>query len=541
MTNMLRGDRALALGAIAAGVQVVTGYPGSPATSVFDAISQSAPDSVQAHWAPNEKVAMELAYGASLAGRRALVVVKSVGMNVALDALATVAMTGCHAGLVIALGDDPGAWGSQNEQDTRWVARVAEIPLVEPLGVRHAAALMAQAYTWSESVSTPVIVRFVRALTEAEGEIEPPWELPPYVGGFYRKRGRWITLPSVAVAQRRSQHRRLRQVRELFEVSPYDLAQGGGRTGVVAVGYPHSKLLRTTVPSFPLSRVLGLTSAWPLPEKAIVRWLAPLSHVLVLEEGGPFVEEQLRGLAHRQRLQTVILGRHQRLVPEEGELTTDDIAWALERLAEAEEARNLPIVQRVVERVTVSDDPLCADCLYRPTFDALLRVMSDGEGRNHYLVVGEAGCMVRANQSPYELFDVKYALGSALGLSIGLGLGAGTRRLVTLLGDSSFFHSGINALPQALELGVPMALIVLDNGVTGLTGGQQHPGSPGRSRAIDIIQVMRGYGLEPRECDARDLATLEEALRNTLDASNLQVLVVHCPCSQFVADAGECP
>jgi indolepyruvate ferredoxin oxidoreductase alpha subunit len=223
MTETLRGDQALAWGALAAGVTVVSGYPGSPATGVFDAFmsmaggDEASPKAgTHIQWAPNEKVALELAYGASLAGARALVVLKSVGLNIALDPLATMVLSGCHAGLVILLGDDPGGWGSQNEQDSRWLARVAEVPVVEPTSVHHAAALMTQAYAWSESLGTPVIVRVTGALTLAQGDVEEPWQLPPFEQGLIRQRDRWVVLPANVVARRRSQHRRLRQIQTQF-------------------------------------------------------------------------------------------------------------------------------------------------------------------------------------------------------------------------------------------------------------------------------------------------------------------------------------
>lgn len=329
MTESMRGDRALAWGALAAGVTVVSGYPGSPATGVFDAFLAMAGAGTHVQWAPNEKVALELAYGASLGGARALVVLKSVGLNIALDPLATMVLSGCHAGLVILLGDDPGGWGSQNEQDSRWLARVAETPVVEPTGVRQAAALMAQAYAWSESVGTPVIVRVTGALTSGQGPVEEPWRLPPLGQRFVRKRDRWVVLPANVVARRRTQHRRLRQIQEQFESSPYDTSEGDGPLGIIAVGVMAAKLqslldssrgatAQGSEQAGSLWRVLSLSSVYPLPEEALERRLRGMERVLVLEEGGPFVEERVRDLAQRRGLALPILGRADRAVAEEG-------------------------------------------------------------------------------------------------------------------------------------------------------------------------------------------------------------------------------
>ena len=330
----MRGDEALAMGALAAGVRMVTGYPGSPATGVFDSfLAATGPEQAHVQWAPNEKVAMELAFGASLAGSRALVVLKSVGMNIALDPLATMALSGCHAGLVILLGDDPGGWASQNEQDSRWAARVAEVPIIEPTCVEQAASTMTQAFAWSESLGTPVVVRITRALALAEGIVEEPWKLPPSKKRFSRMRNRWIVLPYLVVRRHQGLHRRLRQMRHLLEASPYDVSTGQGRIGVLAVGCTHVKLLEALGERSSQYRILSLSSVWPLPEDSLTRWLRQVDRVLILEEGGPFVEQELRALVQRQKLTSEILGRAERTIPQEGELTEAGIAEALTKLS----------------------------------------------------------------------------------------------------------------------------------------------------------------------------------------------------------------
>ncbi len=543
----LKGDRALAQGALAAGVGVVTGYPGSPATGVFDGcLEGTAPGQAHVQWAPNEKVAMEIAYGASIAGRRALVVLKSVGLNIALDPLATMALSGCHAGLVILLGDDPGGWGSQNEQDSRWMARVAEVPVVEPVSVEQSAALMAQAFVWSESLGVPVIVRIVGSLALAEGPVEEPWCLPPFGAGFLRKRDRWVVLPALVVGRHRSLHRKLRQIRELFEASPYDVAEGQGRVGVIAVGHTRAKVRRALGEDAPV-QVLGLASVWPLPEKALTRWLRGLERVLVVEEGGPFVEEQIRALAQRRGVRVAVLGRgdgslpvDDRAIPAEGELTEPAIAAGLKRL-DPGLAKEVP---STAGRAMPSRVPLCDDCPYRPTFEALAAEMEANGGRNRHIVVGETGCMVRANLPPMRLFDVKYSLGSGLGLGIGLALGETApggkgHRVVALLGDSSFFHTDINALPHAVQLDLPMLVVLLDNGTTALTGGQAHPGSANDARGapqrvIDLAEVVRGCGIEPRVIATDDVAALRAAFAEGLRGAGTRVVIARGPCPKYV-------
>lgn len=535
-TKVTRGDRALAEGAFAAGVQVVSGYPGSPATGVFDALIEMT-DSSETHvrWAPNEKVAMEIAFGASLAGSRSLVVLKSVGMNIALDPLATVSLTGCHAGIVILLGDDPGGWASQNEQDSRWAARIAEVPVFEPTSVESAAVLVAQAFAWSESARTPVIVRITRALALAEGIPDPPWELPPPHRPFYRQRNRWIALPYLVTERHHSLHMRLREIQRMAEVSPYDQVMGDGPLGILAVGYMHTKLrevLRERAPSYGL---FGLASAWPLPERRLSAWLAQRQRVLVLEEGGPFVEGSLRALAQREGLAIEIIGRDDRLVPTEGELGKVEIEAALAHL-DPEYATS---EADAVERAMPSKTPLCEDCPYRPTLDALVEAMERNGGHKRHIVVGETGCMVRANLPPMELFDVKYSLGSGLGLGLGLAISERRHRVVALVGDSSFLHSDINAMPHAVQIDAPLLLVVLDNGTTALTGGQPHPGSAqderGKTRlAADIATIIEGCGIEVQRFTPADRAEMVEAFDAGLNAEGMTVVIVRGPCPRYV-------
>lgn len=539
----VRGDEALAQGALAAGVRVVTGYPGSPATGVLDAILRADDPTRHVQWAPNEKVAMELAFGASLAGSRSLVVLKSVGLNIGLDPLATISLSGCHAGMVILLGDDPGSWSSQNEQDSRWLARVAEVPVVEPTSVEQAGALMVQAFAWSEAISSPLIVRIVGALAQARGVPQGLWELPVTRKRFLRKRNRWVVLPYLVVRQRHTLHGRLRKLQGLFDASPYDVASGAGREGVLCVGYTRSKLRDLLGEREGDYRVLGLASVWPLPEKSLLGWLDCVDRVLVLEEGDAFVEQQLRVLVQARGLSKTILGRETRAVPLEGELTAADIDAALARLRPG----HVPAAQESEAKPMPSTVPLCDDCPYRPTFEALIDVMERRGGRKRYIVVGVTGCMVRANLPPMELFDVKYSLGSGLGMGAGLALSDTTHRVVTLVGDSSFFHSEVNAMPYLAQLDPPMLVLVLDNGTTALTGGQAHPGSLAdergrpRQRVAALEAVIAGCGVEPEVLTPEDPALLRARLDEALSADALRVIVVRGPCPRYVHEGAEAP
>lgn len=537
--GVVQGDEALGQGALAAGVRVVTGYPGSPSTGVFDNIlARAESDDIYVRWSPNEKVAMETAIGASIGGSRTLVALKSVGLNVGLDPLATMSLSGCHAGFVILLGDDPGAWASQNEQDSRWSLRVAEVPIVEPLSVAQAAPLMHQAFTWSESLGMPVVLRVTRALTLAQGPLPPLPEPPSSQKDFLRERNRWIALPYLVEERRRALHQGLRQMQTIFETCPYNVQGGEGEVGIVAVGYAFSKI-KELLQAHPLPcQIMGLSTTWPLPEKKIVEWTQSLKRILVLEENGPFVEQQVRALAQHHALSPRILGREEGTVPSEGELDAEKITAALQALLPDAQ---LP-QQKAEKRSMPSKVPLCDDCPYRPTFDALLAAMEDNGGRERHIVIGETGCMVRANLPPMELFDIKYSLGSGLGIGLGVALSNTDHRVVAILGDSSFFHSDMPTMPQAVQLDLPMLVIVLDNDITALTGGQVHPGSSRdergkpRDKRADLVEVIRGCGAEPLLFTPKDRAQMEEAFDDALSADGLQIIVARGACPRYAKE-----
>lgn len=526
--QVLSGSEALAWGVTAAQVGFMTGYPGSPATSVYDAVVAREAANCRAYWAPNEKVAVEMAIGASLNGTRSLVVLKSVGLNIALDPLATVSYCGCHAGLVIVLGEDPGGWGSQNEQDSRWLALTAEVPVVEPIEVASAASIMVQAFAWSEAIGLPVIVRVTASLLSRREAVLAPWELPAAHKRFAHHENRWVVLPATVVPRRRSLHRKLRLMRHSFEASPYDRATVNTPRGIVAVGAAYPKLCAVLSDPDDYS-VLGLASVHPLPGEALKLWLRRCQQVLVLEEGGPFVEQALRALAQRLRLSVHILGREDGFVPEEGELSAGDIEAALRQLRPDRQAATASDLRGD----TPSPARLCEGCLYAPTFAALNAAMERAGGRKHFLLVGETGCMVRAHKVEGLALDVKLSLGASLGLAMGLASTQDRQRVVSLVGDSCLFHSEINSLPLAVELGLDLSIMILNNGVTGLTGGQPYPDAVAAGESSRrIMALCAACGVTPVAVAATE-DSLTDVLTAALTEPGLRVVVVDAPCVRY--------
>jgi indolepyruvate ferredoxin oxidoreductase alpha subunit len=510
MIELVSGSEALAKAAITAGVSWVSSYPGSPATYIVDDIAAlTSPEEVRVEWASNEKVALEMAFGASLAGKRSLLAVKSVGLNIALDPLMTINLSGCNAGFVILLGDDPGSWGSQNEQDSRALGRAAELPVLEPTTVAEAYRAMRKAFDLSEGTGLPVIVRMTRALSLAKSSVElaaPPPERR--TRSFKREFNRWVVLPVNVVSYHLRLLRRLREVQSTFEISDLNGIAGNGRYGVVAAGFAYQKLLDAlgeVVP--PELRILRLGTFHPLPVDLIQGFLREVDAVLVLEETAPLVEDSLRAIAQgldsdsggqERKPPLAIYGRQSGHLLKAGELFEPHIAAALNRFLPE---LGLPMRGRTA-RPRPSLKPLGEDCFYTPAFAALKEVMDSRGGRDDFIVAGDPGCMVRAQNPPDYLLDIKHSLGASLGMAAGIALnqaGPSAKRVVSIIGDSSFLHTGFNGLMDAAQVGARMLVLILDNGTTALSGGQPHPASGldarGRSRrGVDLAALARAAG-----------------------------------------------
>jgi indolepyruvate ferredoxin oxidoreductase, alpha subunit len=563
MSTLVSGAHALARGAIASGVSLVTSYPGGPATEVVNAVLQlTSADQVRVEWTSNEKVALEMAFGGSMAGVRSLLCVKGVGLNIALDPLMTINLSGCNGGFVLLVGDDPGAWGSQNEQDSRALGLATELPMLEPTSVADAGQAVADAFRLSEEMGLPVIVRVTTALVLAEGQADPAQVVADPQGqpllGFQREFMRWVVLPINAVSYHRRLHERLDVIQKRFEGSSLNRVQGSGSLGIIASGFASHKLAEWMADrDLTGLRVLSLGTVHPLPTGQIVAFLQSVQTVLVLEETDPLVERAIRAVAQRVGLLLPIQGRDTGHIPRVGELSASHIAAALNNLmpgqelgSGAESSRSLP-----------SRVPLCKGCPYIPTFDALLEVIEEMGGRSHAIVVGDPGCIARAQLPPYELLDVKISLGSSIGIAAGLALsqaspgqvagratadpqGRGAANdhpwIVALCGDSSLLHSGLGGLMDAARTGSPMLALILDNGTTALSGGQPHPATPmdarGRPRrAVDLAELARQAGAQAVTVVDLDRGEdIRPAIRAAAGLQGLAVVIARGLCRKYV-------
>jgi len=550
----MNGSQALAWGALEAGVSLVTGYPGSPSTAVVEALvalqgQGLAGDALQIDWASNEKSAFDAALGVSLAGRRSLVCLKNVGLNVALDSLMVANLATGPGGLVVLVGDDPGGWGSQNEEDSRPLAAAAEVPLLEPVRVEDLGPAMAHAFLLSERFQVPVVVRLTRSMFQATLDETPrPGPLPaPRPPAFDRQPERWNVLPIRVVELHRELQASLEKVQASFEDSPFNrLVEAGGRgKGIVAAGGTYQKLRELgieaalaadgTAPDRAPLALLALATLHPLPEERLLSFLRARDEILVVEETAPFLEVQLQALAQRAGLTLPILGRASGHLPRAGELQASELRAALASFAPE---HPWPAVEEG-GRAMPSRQPLCSDCPYIPTVRALAAVMERHGGREAFIVTGETGCMVRAQLPPWQILDAKYGMGGSIALAAGLVRSGLPQKVVALAGDSALLHSGLAGLVDAAQAALPLLVVVLDNGTTALSGGQPHPASGrdvhGRPRSpVDLAALVAAAGaLLVRVVDPEDEPATEAALEEGLAAGGVAVVIARRPCPRW--------
>jgi indolepyruvate ferredoxin oxidoreductase alpha subunit len=529
--RILNGDEAMALGALAAGVGLVTSYPGSPSSGTVDTIIGLAEKrGIYVEWSSNEKVALEMAIGASIAGRRALVGTKSVGLNAMIDPLMALNLTPVAAGLVILLGDDPGAYGSQNDQDSRPLATLLEMPMMEPAGPAEGYAMMRDAFDISERYGTAVIIRETRAFTQHSETVALSEVVPSAPSlGFIREPWRFVPVPLNAVEKHRGLHRRVEALSHWADAAPFNRATGSGHKGVISAGFAHRKLLDVIGDETAADvRLLKLGVLYPLPQRLVSDFLRPCHEILVIDESEPYLETQIKAVAHDHGLPVKIYGKQNGHLSREGELFRWQVQGALARFLPGFSPRREYRKENEKDEIPKREN-YCAGCRYDEILDKLEKA-AESLGQKPILV-GDPGCLVTVA----DRLDAKYALGSAVGVADGLSKAGVAERPVAIFGDSSFFHSSLTGVCNAVHNSSDIVMIVLDNRATVTSGFQPHPGvardALGRKApALDIESIARACGVPRIITAGLDEADsgLEKAFRDALGRRELTLVIVRC-------------
>lgn len=514
---VMTGNEAIARGAYEAGVKFASAYPGTPSTEILESILQY--PEILSEWAPNEKVAAEAAIGASIAGARSILSMKHVGVNVAADPLFTFAYTGVNGGMVVVTADEPGQHSSQNEQDNRRYAPFMKIPLLEPSDSQEAKDMVKIAFLISETYDTPVLLRMTTRVCHSKsvvslGEEREEADIRPYI----KNPAKYVTVPAHAIQLRKKVEERLRLLRAYSEQTPLNFIEDNrSEIGVIASGicFQYAKELFGETASY-----LKLGFTHPLPADKITAFCGSVKTVYVIEENDPCIESMVRQLGFDCRGKDIF--------PAYGEQTPDTLRQAVY-------GERKPSVVLGGEPVPPRPPSLCAGCPHRGVFYVLGK-MKD------VVVSGDIGCYSLGFAPPYNAVDFNTCMGAAFSMASGAQrvfdmLPENKKRVVGIMGDSTFFHTGIPSLIETVYNGGNTVNIILDNRITGMTGHQENPGSGKHANgsaayAIDIEALVRALGVKNvAVVNPNDLSSVKKTLEWALALDEPSVVITRWPCA----------
>lgn len=515
MKKLMLGNDAVARGLFEAGLAVVSSYPGTPSTEITESLATY--DEIYSEWAPNEKVALEVAFGASLGGRRAFCGMKHVGLNVAADPLFTIAYTGVNAGLVIAVADDPGMHSSQNEQDSRHYAIGAKLPMLEPADSSECLEMAKYAMEMSEKFDTAVLLRLTTRISHSQSIVETAERVVPPIVKYEKNIAKYVMMPGNAKRRHPIVEERTRSLVELAEMSPLNRVEvaDGSKVGIICSGtaYQYVKEVFGDTVS-----VLKLGIVNPLPEKLIRDFAAKVEKLIVVEELDPVIEN------HCKVLGIPVQGKD--IFPICDEFTQNLVA---EILGAAVAAQELPALD---DAIPVRPPVMCAGCPHRGMFYSLMK--------NNVTVLGDIGCYTLGAAAPLAAIDTTICMGASVSSLHGFTHAEGNEaaaKSACVIGDSTFMHSGVTGLINIAYNGGSSTTIILDNSITGMTGHQENP-TTGRNikgdpaGKIDLEALCRAVGINRvRVVDPYNLAECDAAINEETAIDEPSVIIARRPCA----------
>ena len=496
MQEYVMGNGAIGLGALAAGVNLVSGYPGTPSSEIVETISKYPHDGVHLEWSVNEKAAMEVAASAAYGGARTLVTMKQVGLNVAADPIMSLAYVGVKGGMVVVSADDPGPISSQTEQDTRRFADFCRIPVFDPSSLEEAYQMIQDAFEYSEKYKTPVLFRPTTRVCHAYASIDnPEYCGPKKYEGFVKDSKKWVIFPRLSFANHNMIEKRNIEIGRDFSSYKFNKIEGGNsKKAVITSGISYS-YAKEYMKYHEDIKLIKIATAYPFPEDLLLKALEGVKEVICLEELSPFIEEQVLKIIGKHGLQIRVSGKLDGKVPHSGENSSNQVAAILsdflgtEKLScgfDISDAPALPMRPPV----------LCAGCPHRASFYAVKQAM---KGKKAYFC-GDIGCYTLGNAMPLDMVDTCLCMGAGITMAQGFHWIDGEGTCFGFVGDSTFFASGMTGVVNAVYNNADMILCVLDNSTTAMTGHQPHPGI-GRNMMgqivdkVDIKKVLEGIGV----------------------------------------------
>ncbi len=519
----LLGNHAIARGALEAGLNLASAYPGTPSSEILDALASSARElGFYAEWSVNEKVALEVAIGASYSGLRCLTAMKHVGVNVALDALATIAYTGVSGALVLVSADDPGAHSSQNEQDNRILAKFTKIFCLEPYDAQSAMDYTIKAFEISEKFSIPVMLRTTTRINHARGDVLVG--VLPKSGmksEFKKNFSRYVCIPANARLLHRELNKKLEEMERYATESTLNNIKLNGSYGIITSGVSRNYVREAidTLGAEVSLFELGITN--PFPKQLVKRFLSKIDRILVVEELEPFLEEQVKALAG----DIEVSGKD--ILPRDGEFNVEIVKNAVAGFLGLEIER--------VKREDISPVPrppvLCPGCGHRALYYALKKITEKK------IYSGDIGCYTLGALEPLKTMDTCLCMGSSLGIAQGFYHAGVEEDIIALIGDSTFFHAGIPSLLNAVYNRANILLIIMDNRTTAMTGHQPNPGVGvtaigTKTVAVDLEELVKALKVDfVAKVKPSDLEASIEVIKNAIDLSGVRVIIAEEPCA----------
>jgi indolepyruvate ferredoxin oxidoreductase alpha subunit len=512
MKKIISGNEAIALGFRDFGGVFASGYPGTPSTETLEEVARLG--DVYCEWAPNEKVALESAIGGSIAGGRSLSTMKHVGVNVAADALLTLTYTGVNAGLILMVSDDPGMHSSQNEQDSRNYAKFAKVPMLDPADSQEAYEMVRAGFEISEQFDTPLMLRTTTRISHAKGLVIPQEKIAPQIGEWVKDVPKYVMLPNFGKIKHVEVEERLLKLQEYAETTPLNrIEMRDSDLGIITSGVSYQHVRE----AYPNASVLKLGMSHPLPENKIRDFAGSVKCLVVVEEMDAIFEEQIRAMGIK-----VDIGKNK--LPLCGEINADILRVALD----GTKAETASPVEGLPQRPPV----FCPSCAHRGLFTILSKLKT--------FVSGDIGCYTLGALPPmnamHSVIDMGASISAAHGMAKVNAIAGRDEKPVAVIGDSTFFHSGMTGLMSMAYNGGNALVIIMDNRTTGMTGGQENPGTGETlqgvpARQVEMVPLVKALGIDNvAELNTYDLKETEAAIKKGLEAPGPYVLIDKNPC-----------
>ncbi|MBA2869115.1 indolepyruvate ferredoxin oxidoreductase subunit alpha [Methanococcus maripaludis] len=546
--HFLMGNEAIAYGAIAAGLQFGAGYPGTPSTEVMETLIKNAKKyNYYVEWSTNEKVALETAIGASFSGASSIVTMKQVGLNVASDPLMSLTYLGIKGPLVILVTDDPGPHSSQTEQDTRSFGLFSNIPVLDPSDSQEAYEMTKYAFKISKEYETPVILRTTTRVSHRCDDVllDELKTSNKNIDGF-SKSSRWAIFPKLAAERHPILEKLQETLSNEFSDSKFNFKTGNGKIGIITSGASYHYVNEAISNNKELFSVLKIGTPHPFPENKVLEFTNEVDSIIVVEELDSYLEDQLLQLLGKIGISKQVYGKKNNIFPCCGEYSVDIVKTGINKVLNSLKLQKLEIMEKLIDKTDIISLPvrppnLCAGCMHRTVFYAFKEVSKELKKHNIQTIFsGDIGCYTLGNAPPLELIDTCLCMGAGISIAGGISRTTKNSKNVAFIGDSTFFHSGIPAVINAVYNNADVTIAVLDNRTTAMTGHQPHPGTGKTAlgkltKLIDIEGILKSCGVEfVKTVSADDFSACKEISKEAIDYNGPSAVVFRGNCVSIV-------